>query len=1259
MQVDATIALTGPITLDPRHVRRESWYLNHGIFVSPDRTLTLTTPLEYFGGTLEGRFAGVSELRKTSSIPGRLQSIGDSFASVVVDGGMLTIAGGIDGDAEIHLGESESASLQIEGDDDVHASIFLNNHLHSTAFKGRMAGDLFLGEQGSKIGDSKISGRIHGGDLIIHPGARVELYSSGHTYSGVTRIEARSLELLDDAALTATSEISVESTSMTAKLVLDNRSRASNTRIGDTIPLAIGSGEMILYGNQEVAVREQVGRMAFDGWSEVIVDATASGNSETVLAIDSLDRAAGGAVHFDPVGTNARIELNSVPALDDQLIGGWALIGSEFATVSPEGEVVPYSALYFYEPDINGATPQSNVFLQENNPVVMGQSTRINALRLTGTLDLDGQMLVVESGGLTLPGGNIPIVRNGSLTAGGDTAELIVTAPDGQRIRLEADVIDNGSEPIGLTVGGTAVELRGDNSYSGPTRVNRSSLLEIWSPTALPNGTDLLLNNGRVTLQYAAADTVDVGTFSLRGAAAIYGVPDAPPIRADEYLLEDGQIELEIVGNGPMVKRGTGGVSFTQSSPNYSGQIVIEEGTLGSGVDLAFGQAPAVEDHAIVIHEGGTLEALGLLRDRLVILEGGTFVVGSASIPVEVRSPSRVLAEDRGGTLAGTIVGPGDLTLEGPLGSNRLEVTADLNALTGNLSLTGGPVFLFGDNSAYTGSIEITAREVSTGGVNPFGEAIVRVLDQGILSVSNDLDANILLEEGDLRFSSGDRVLSGQLSIEQSTRFFVNQSLRAEIAADTVLADEAQIHALPLVILSGTEQGDLVFSDRLTLLGNARIAAYDGNVEITGTLVAGGADAVLDLVNLEAPGGFLLDPSLEIPAGTSLRVTENVGTALADLVVDGSDRFVAGGGTLSNPLTVRGNAKIQPGSSLGQLAVNGNVILEDATLEVELAGTVAGVSHDSLLIDGQLENRGAKIEATFSNGFMAAVGDRFSLVEASGGISQGGWELVAPVLDPLLAWDVEVTGHSVLLTVLYEADFDADGDVDGADFLRWQLGFGTATGATRLDGDADRDGDVDGGDFLKWQLLFGRETSLFSRVVPEPGSIVFSLMLCLLAVGVRTRHAKSAAAGRRSPPADDCNARRRRVTFATAGTVLLTAATSNAQSIIWVGPPDETADWLDPNNWTTPFPTQFYEFRIDNGGTALLANGTVQGQLGYLGYFGQGNILQTGGILDLNAEEGTLAVGVQLSGSGADIRYRTGNCGPNMSVSEIGGRVLS
>ena len=68
---------------------------------------------------------------------------------------------------------------------------------------------------------------------------------------------------------------------------------------------------------------------------------------------------------------------------------------------------------------------------------------------------------------------------------------------------------------------------------------------------------------------------------------------------------------------------------------------------------------------------------------------------------------------------------------------------------------------------------------------------------------------------------------------------------------------------------------------------------------------------------------------------------------------------------------------------------------------------------------------------------------------------------------------IDMGSLEVQSTAFREADFDEDGDVDGSDFLAWQVNFGVTAGTTKADGDADFDGDVDGSDFLIWQTQFG------------------------------------------------------------------------------------------------------------------------------------------------------------------------------------------
>jgi hypothetical protein len=95
------------------------------------------------------------------------------------------------------------------------------------------------------------------------------------------------------------------------------------------------------------------------------------------------------------------------------------------------------------------------------------------------------------------------------------------------------------------------------------------------------------------------------------------------------------------------------------------------------------------------------------------------------------------------------------------------------------------------------------------------------------------------------------------------------------------------------------------------------------------------------------------------------------------------------------------------------------------------------------------------------------------------------------------------------------SDFDGDGDSDGDDFLVWQRGLGTSTGATKAQGNADGDADVDADDLAIWKSEFGgagssgpsvlvngfvRYVTGAATAVPEPSSVIL-VGLGLLAIG--------------------------------------------------------------------------------------------------------------------------------------------------------------
>jgi autotransporter-associated beta strand protein len=282
----------------------------------------------------------------------------------------------------------------------------------------------------------------------------------------------------------------------------------------------------------------------------------------------------------------------------------------------------------------------------------------------------------------------------------------------------------------------------------------------------------------------------------------------------------------------------------------------------------------------------------------------------------------------------------------------------------------------------------------------------------------------------------------------------------------------------------------------------ASIVTLTGHNNFTGPAIVDGGAIVLSGTDAALDGAA----EVQIKAGARLTMQDGLIRTERFDVSQGVFEFL--GGTLQANEVVGSLANsvgtVVVGAAPQTVAVSGNYVQSGGTLTALVDGHLTGPSSTIMSVAG-LAQLGGTLFIDFDGTSPFPVGSSLRLLHAAGGITGAFSQVQMSMLPAGSQWAVEYGQNSVTLSRLANAfnsaDFDFDGDIDGADFLAWQRNVGTVGPM----GDANADGAVNALDLNVLKAQFGQPAPSLpaSQPVPEPAAVLMCVAALLVTLGRR------------------------------------------------------------------------------------------------------------------------------------------------------------
>lgn len=666
-------------------------------------------------------------------------------------------------------------------------------------------------------------------------------------------------------------------------------------------------------------------------------------------------------------------------------------------------------------------------------------ASRSSSDRLIGVApNGSGTVIVGLDGQWTRSGTN-----NGELIVGYTGPGTLVVQQNGQVITKAGVVGDHALGAVELVQDGNLSVI--DNLLVGRDVGGRGEIVVKNSATLLQTSTSKRIEIAKGVLRIQDAGRVNTANSS----------------RVD--VLAGGQ--LQVAGG----KLETNELNLAGGSLEWTAGVIT--GNDGSRVNSASVSSNSVlrlrDDNVLAVDD-----SLRTFDGGRVVIDGGSLDVGSFANAVGdielVRGDFKVRNENL------------SIGSTSPLGSD-LELT-DGSTLGSTLNLI----------VSATGDLRITDGTAS-------GAAGVQVADGGSLSLGGAdarLSGGALANNG--RIVGGGRIdnvlrnnATGTISVrtDEELRFAAGTGAREHINSGEIFVDDGRIELDDPLTNSTTGEilgrGEMFFRGGLENRGlihlDAGVADIHGDVTLTEgsrTIISAGGTATFfgDVTNNS--GLMYVRPGA---------AAAFVGSLSGDGAEGEGDVFLDG--------------TLAPGQSPGVMNFGGSLMLSrSASMQIELAGVVAGDDYDQVVVADQLDLAG-DLNVTLLDGFAPRLGDRFDVLDF-GSVAGAFDSMSLPQLAAPLDWATSQLSIDGALYVISSNPGDANGDgvTDLVDFNLLKSNFG-ATGVGWQGGDFDLDGQTALTDFVILKENFGTGSP-----VPEPSTWALAALAgCLAATAGRRR----------------------------------------------------------------------------------------------------------------------------------------------------------